>query len=127
MNWLGNFFQFLINLTLRNRVDRLDGIGSLAWADDFALKGTIAGFFNGLRLVVSKENLPETFPAEFKNYIHSHPREVLFDLFTSVVDRIPGTSPEHGFIKKRLRKHADRFFNLLSAGNGADQDGPGTT
>ena len=118
---------FLINLTLRNRVDRLDGTGPLAWADDFALRGTIAGFFNGLRMIVSKEDLPETFPAEFKNYIQAHSRGALFDLFTAVADRIPDTSPEHDFIKKRLRKHADLFSSFLSAGNGADQGDTDTT
>jgi hypothetical protein len=118
---------FLINLTLRNRVDRLDGTGSLAWAHDFALRGTIAGFFNGLRLVVSKEDLPETFPAEFKNYIQAHSKEALVDLFTAVANRTPGTSPENAFIKKRLRKHADLFCSLLSAGSGADQGDTDTT
>ncbi len=118
---------FLINLTLRNRVDRLDGTGALAWADDLALKGTIEGFFNGLSNIVSKEDLPETFPAEFKNYILAHPGKALFDLFTAVVGRIPGSAPEHDFIKKRLRKHADLFFSLLDAGNGSDQGVPDTT
>ena len=117
----------MINLTLRNRVDRLDGTGALAWADDFTLRGTITGFFNGLRMIVSKEDLPETFPAEFKNYIQAHSREALFDLFTAVADIIPDTSPEHDFIKKRLKKHTDLFFSLLSAGNGADQGDIDTT
>ena len=108
---------FLINLTIRNRVDRLDGTGALAWADDFALKGTISGFFNGLHLIVDKEGLPETLPAEFRNYILAHSKKALFDLFSAVVDGIPVISPEHVFIKKRLEKHVDLFSSFLSAGN----------
>ncbi len=112
---------FLINLTIRNRLDRLDGTGALAWADDVALKGTISGFFKGLSLVVSKADLPETFPTEFKNYLRAHSEEALRDLFGAVADRIPDTSPEHDFVKKRLREHADQFYSLLKAANSADQ------
>ena len=35
---------FFANLTLRNRLDRLDGTGELAWADDMAVAATVAGF-----------------------------------------------------------------------------------
>lgn len=35
---------FFANLTLRNRLDRLDGTGDLAWADDMAVAATVAGF-----------------------------------------------------------------------------------
>jgi hypothetical protein len=35
---------FLANLTLRNRIDRLDGTGELAWAGDTAVAATVAGF-----------------------------------------------------------------------------------
>jgi hypothetical protein len=118
---------FFLNLTLRNRLDRLDGTGALAWADDYALKGTILGFFKGLSRVANREDLPETFHDDFKNYIRAHSPETLFDLFSAVVDRIPGTSLEHDFMNKRLKKHADRFCTLLSVGDGPDQGDPDTT
>ncbi len=107
---------FLLNLTIRNRLDRLDGTGALAWADDYALKGTINGFFNGLTEVVRKLDLPQTFPTEFKNYIQAHSPEALHDRFSAVADTIPGNSPEHDFIKDRLGKHETLFRTFLGFG-----------
>lgn len=112
---------FLINLTVRNRMDRLDGTGALAWASEYALNGTIFGFFSGLNRLVAKEDLPETFPDDFKNFIRAHSRDALFDLFSAVVDRIPATSPEHAFIQKRLKEHTELFYALLGAGRRTDQ------
>ncbi len=39
---------FFANLTIRNRIDRLDGTGDLAWADDEAVTPTVAGFRQGM-------------------------------------------------------------------------------
>jgi hypothetical protein len=39
---------FFANLTLRNRIDRLDGTGKLAWADDAAVAATVDGFYRAL-------------------------------------------------------------------------------
>lgn len=106
---------FFVNLTIRNRLDRQDGTGDLAWADDGALKGTIKGFFNGLETIVRKFDLPQAFPAEFKNYIQAHPPEALYDLFSAVVAKIPGTSPEHDFVLRRIGKHVALFRDLLGS------------
>ncbi len=38
---------FFANLTLRNRIDRLDGTGKMAWAGDEAVAATVAGFLRG--------------------------------------------------------------------------------
>ncbi len=35
---------FFLNLTVRMRLDRLDGTGDLAWADSFSLQGILEGF-----------------------------------------------------------------------------------
>jgi hypothetical protein len=118
---------FLMNLTVRNRIDRLDGTGALAWAAEYALKGTILGFFSGLNRMVAKEDLPETFPCDFKNFIRAHSREALFDLFSAVVNQIPAASPEYAFIMKRLEEHADLFCVLLGTGKRDDHSDPDTT
>jgi hypothetical protein len=40
--------NFLMNLTVRIRLDKLDGIGAPAWMDDFAVEPCIKGFFGAL-------------------------------------------------------------------------------
>ena len=104
---------FFLNLTIRNRIDRLDGTKALAWADDYTLQGTINGFFSGLESVVRKLDLPPTFAGEFKNYILAHPPAALRDLFLALAARIPDISPEHDFVKNRIDRHADFFRTFL--------------
>jgi len=104
---------FFLNLTIRNRIDRLDGTRALAWADDYTLQGTIKGFFSGLESVVRRLNLPPTFANEFKNYILAHPPAALRDLFSALAARIPDSSPEHDFVKNRIDQHADLFRSFL--------------
>ena len=104
---------FFLNLTIRNRIDRHNGTGALAWADDYALKGTIEGFFSGLDMVIRNLGLPGSFAGEFKNYIQAHPPAALGDLFSALANRLPDTSPEHDFVKNRIGRHADLFRKFL--------------
>ena len=39
---------FFLHLTIQMRIDRLDGVGDVVWADDFCLEGVVLGFFEGL-------------------------------------------------------------------------------
>jgi len=39
---------FFLNLTLKMRLDRLDGVGETVWVEDYAIGAATAGFFEGL-------------------------------------------------------------------------------
>ena len=107
---------FLINLSIRNRLDRLEGTGELAWADDYALQGTLGGFFDGLEVLAGKMELPEMFPDQFKSYIQAHSVEDLQALFSAVVDKIFPVSPERCFVETHLTAHTDLFHTFLAPG-----------
>ena len=40
---------FFLHLTIQMRIDRLDGVGQVVWAEDLCLEGALAGFFSGLQ------------------------------------------------------------------------------
>ena len=42
---------FFLNLTIRLRLDKLDGVGETAWAGDFSVHAAIQGFFEALRIM----------------------------------------------------------------------------
>ena len=46
--------NFLLNLTARIRLDKLDGIGTSAWMGDFAVEPSVKGFFE----VLSRDAIP---------------------------------------------------------------------
>jgi len=106
---------FLINLSIRNRLDRLDGTGDLAWADDYALKGTLEGFFRGLSVMAARMDLPADFKNQFKNVLICYPQDALQTLFSAVVDKTPASSPEHGFLHDRITAHAALFHSILAS------------
>lgn len=106
---------FLMKLSIRNRLDRLDGTGDLAWAGDDALKGTIDGFFRGLSVMAAKLDLPTDFRDQFENVLSCYPPEALQTLFSAVVDKIPASSPEHGFLHERITAHAALFHSILAS------------
>ena len=56
---LPGLIAFFLHLTLRMRLDRMDGVGAPAWLAGHVVPATIAGFFAGL-----KEVLTEPSPAE---------------------------------------------------------------
>jgi len=43
--WEEALLFFLLNLSVRSRLDRLDGVGEIAWAGEGCLSSTIEGFF----------------------------------------------------------------------------------
>jgi len=45
---------FFLNLTIRMRLDKLDGVGETAWAGDFSVHAAIQGFFEALRIMDRK-------------------------------------------------------------------------
>lgn len=113
-NMIEGLLLFLVNLSLRNRLDRLDGTGDLAWAEDYALDATIDGFFSGLEIMAAKLELPDSFADSIRNYIRAYPPDELQALFSAVADKMPAASPERFFIQARLGEHGDHFRAILA-------------
>ena len=42
---------FFLNLTIRMRLDKLDGVGETAWAGDFSVHAATQGFFEAIRIM----------------------------------------------------------------------------
>ncbi|MGD2127624.1 MAG: hypothetical protein PVG99_16215 [Desulfobacteraceae bacterium] len=73
---------FLLNLTVKMRLDKLDGTGEVAWAGDLCMRPVIEGFFEGLRSMASEGRyhlgkaedllalLKSFTPAEFSRLYH---------------------------------------------------------
>jgi hypothetical protein len=106
--------MFLIHLTLRMRLDRLDGIGDLVWAPDTALRPTMDGFFQGLDLTARLSGLPESVADTFRIYVHRCPAERLADMAAVVVDRFfPPDSGEQATILANLTSHLSALRHYM--------------
>ena len=106
---------FLLNMTIRMRIDRLDGVGEMVWADDRALAGTVTGFFKGLNLQVDHGIIPEDVPAYFRGYLRNLSAEDALDLLVSMTARMSSDSPERSLIEAHIHNHAADIYRTVQA------------
>ncbi len=103
--------HFFVNLTIRMRIDRLDGTGELAWAVPQCLPGVIRGFVEGLGTRRGNEKLPKAVEI-FSLFLDFSPDERL--AFAEVVaadGRVEAT--EANFLSARLPTHVDELSSAL--------------
>ncbi|PID40433.1 MAG: hypothetical protein CR984_03240 [Proteobacteria bacterium] len=106
---------FFLHLSVRMRLDRLDGVSEVVWALDTCLAPTIDGFFQGLDLTARMSGLPKIFPEIFNGYVRAKGDEALramaIHLVETVFDR---RSEEHQVIKTHLESHLSSIIHLMS-------------
>ena len=111
MNPIIALFYFFLNLTLKMRLDRLEGTGDTVWADDYCLEATVKGFFDGLR---EKEGLKRHFGSEGEllKILSSFQKEDFSDTFMPLVELYGGTA-DFPVLTAHLDRHVDRLHAIL--------------
>ena len=105
---------FLLNLTIRIRLDRLDGTGEIVWTDDVAVEGSVNGFYQGLEKNISIPGPTESFIKIFKKYVSNLSRNELVGLLNDIVDTYHSRSPDIPVIRKHLVRHASVLYQTLA-------------
>jgi len=96
---------FLLNLSVRTRIDRDSGTGDLLWSEELAVPATIKGFFEGLELQVRHGFIPEELPGIFHSYLKALSAADLMDLLAALVARHFATRAESTLVRQHLGKH----------------------
>lgn len=104
---------FLLNLSLRMRLDRLDGVGAIAWADDDCVDATLEGFMEGLRIKQVKGFIDEGFVNSFLQYGQSIAKEDLSYRFHALINACDQAAPDIPVIKEHLERHVSKFHLVL--------------
>ena len=88
---------FLLNMTIRTRLDRMDGVGEMVFAPDLVVKATLKGFFDGLQLQERHGLIPEGLEKFFRSYLQSLAPEDIIELLEALARRYPlGSSGQKG-------------------------------
>jgi hypothetical protein len=104
--------HFFLNLTLRVRLDRLDGTGPLAWAEDECLRGVVDGFFQAWARKARRDpSLPSE--ADVMEVLRSFSPEEWLPLAELIVDRNLVESSEADFLSPRLKAHVGALSAIL--------------
>ncbi len=88
---------FFANLTLRNRIDRLDGTGELAWADDTTVAATVAGF----KRAINESSLSDLVPL-----LQSYDMADWVTLLNAVAQQYRLMPSEEALIERHIEDHA---------------------
>lgn len=97
---------FFLNLTLRNRIDRLDGTGDPAWAGPLAVAATVRGVIEAL--TVDQKGL-------FFEFLESYDVSELLDVLQVVTDRYALMPMEKNVIHPQLASHGEQLVAALQA------------
>lgn len=97
---------FVLDLTLRIRLDRLDGVGRVVWADDWVVPHVWQGFVQGAGHMAARLELPADFIDGFFQYMAAHSVADLIGLGRSVAARLTKLPEETAVIHEHLSGHA---------------------
>ena len=105
---------FFMNLTIRIRLDKLDGVGEIYWAEDFSVIAATAGFFEAVNSMVGAGRLPVDHAENLLSLLKSFDLEELKNLFDSLLVLYAKDDPaDFQTIRKNLKNHVGLFHRTL--------------
>ena len=105
---------FFLNLSIRMRLDRLDGVGEIVWSGDDAVEGTLKGFFQGLALKPSVDLLQDSVVDCFQKHLLSCSQTDLLDLSQAMVNAYNPHALEVPVIKHNLQNHVMILYKSIN-------------
>lgn len=105
---------FFLNLSIRMRLDRLDGVGVRVWADCFSLRALIQGFFDGLRIMEEGSGYclgqVRDLPVLFKGF----DQDEIGGLFCPLLDLYAQEDPgDFSLIQANLGSHVQELYEVI--------------
>lgn len=104
---LGALLLFLANLSLRTRVDRLDGVGDVVLAEVSAIGPTIAGMLAGIAERAD-------FEEDFRAYLRGRSPAQLADAFMLVMEGWHPGAAETAPVRAALADHVLAFWEAVN-------------
>ena len=104
---------YFLNLSIRMRLDRLDGVGDIVWSDDCAVEETLKGFYQALALKPQVPLIPAPQADFFLDYMSALPESQLYDLSLSIADAYNPEAPEVPVIKDQLKSHVNSLYHSI--------------
>ncbi len=105
---------FFLKLSIRMRLDRVNGVGELVWSEPGVVQSTVAGLFNGLAQKPAVPMLPDSVDICFKYYLSICTLENLLELSKSILHRFHPATPEMPLIKQNLVEHVEMLYQSIN-------------
>ena len=102
---------FFLTLSIRMRLDRLDGISDVVWADDTAVIGIWTGFLEGLS--GNRFPFPSDPVAQFERHLSTYSIADLHDLAETLVARLSVSSDERAVVETNIGRHMEVLCDTI--------------
>jgi hypothetical protein len=105
--------MFLTNLTVRMRLDRLDGVGEVVWAEDSCVDNSIRGFLEAMKKKIGDGHCDRMMWSEFLGTLKNFSPVELAQIFRTVVGSYHTAAPDLPVIENNLADHVFRVYKAL--------------
>jgi hypothetical protein len=112
---LNGLLLFLLDLSIRMRLDRLDGIREICWMDDFVVTATLSGFFQGLTLQIKNHHIPDGFIDGYNTFLTEIDLATLQELFMAIAGQWPEGAADTAIVQAHIEKHVHTFHRALQS------------
>jgi len=106
---------FFANLTVRMRLDRLDGVGEVAWAGDRCVEATIQGFLDAMKEKVIQGHCSSGVLEELVRAFETMSVAEWAELFRIVVESYDESAPDVPVIMENLADHVFRVYSAIQS------------
>jgi hypothetical protein len=97
---------FLFDITVKMRLDKLEGVGEPYWAEASILKAVLEGFFDALRIKGLESNYPDLNADVVKNTLRSMSEDEIRAFFSSWSDQYRIYDPsDYAVIERYINDH----------------------
>jgi hypothetical protein len=104
---------FFLNLSLRMRLDRLDGVGEIVWAEKECLEMTWEGFLEAFKIKEKEGVMPPGFHQSFLKWLRGLSPEDLAERFSALMESYDPEAPDLSVIQKNVVPHIEGVCEIL--------------
>ncbi len=114
LNPMVSLIYFFLDLTMKMRLDKLDGVGETVWADDFSVNATTTGFFDGLLIMESEGRYNLGSVEDLLSLLKGFNGDELRKLYDSLLDLYRDKDPgDLAVIQANLDKHIRHLHHVV--------------
>ena len=110
---LESLLLFFLNLSIRMRLDRWDGVGEVAWSDPVAVEGSLNGFLEALAAKPDPPGAPLPIELLFRHYLLSLSPGYLLEVCRGLLALFHPAAPDLPVASARLEEHVALLTDAL--------------
>lgn len=107
--------HFFLHLSIRMRIDRLDGVGDVAWADNFCLNAVMEGFYEALEIKEKTGRPASIDKKEFLSSLKRFTRDDWKDMAHATLQTCPQPEADLPIIMRNLDKHVEILHAVIQS------------